>query len=67
MRVSADPCSFDERPTLQTGPKHTRKLKFRGSYRRYTIDQIERLFDLVIEEGTTAKEHFYIFTLVHYY
>jgi len=33
-----------------------RKLKPRGSYRRYNDDQIEKLFDLVIEEGRTAKE-----------
>ena len=33
-----------------------RKLKPRGSYRRYNDDQIEKLFDLVIEEGKTAKE-----------
>src|SRR3984893_15284100 len=28
----------------------------RGSYRRYNLDQIEKLFDLVIEEGKTAKD-----------
>ena len=33
-----------------------RKLKPRGSYRRYNDDQIEKLIDLVIEEGKTAKE-----------
>ena len=33
-----------------------RKLKRRGSYRRYNDDQIEKLFDLVIEEGKAAKE-----------
>jgi transposase len=30
--------------------------KVRGTYRRYTRDQVEKLFDLVIEEGKTAKE-----------
>jgi hypothetical protein len=33
-----------------------RKLKSRGSYRRYNDDQIEKLIDLVLEEGKTAKE-----------
>src|ERR1700738_2086260 len=33
-----------------------RNRKPRGSYRRYNLDQIEKLFDLVIEEGKTAKE-----------
>ena len=32
-----------------------RKLKPRGSYRRYNDDQIEKLIDLVIEEGKIAK------------
>ena len=32
------------------------KRKIRGPYRRYTLAQIEKLFDLVIEEGKTAKE-----------
>ena len=32
-----------------------RKLKPRGSYRRYNDDQIEKFIDLVIEEGKTAK------------
>ena len=33
-----------------------RNWKPRGSYRRYNLDQIEKLFDLVIEEGKTAKD-----------
>src|ERR1700686_5109559 len=33
-----------------------RNWKPRGSYRRYNLDQIEKLFALVIEEGKTAKE-----------
>lgn len=36
--------------------QETVKPKTRGSYRRYTPYQIEKLFDLVIEEGKTAKE-----------
>ena len=28
----------------------------RGSYRRYNLDQIEKLYDLVIGEGKAAKE-----------
>ncbi|KAI9500586.1 hypothetical protein BX070DRAFT_229504 [Coemansia spiralis] len=32
------------------------EAKARGSYRRYTPQQSERLFDLVIEEGRSAKE-----------
>ncbi|KAI9502136.1 hypothetical protein BX070DRAFT_178703, partial [Coemansia spiralis] len=32
------------------------EAKARGSYRRYTPQQIEKLFDLVIEEGRSAKE-----------
>ncbi|KAJ2557933.1 hypothetical protein EV175_001057 [Coemansia sp. RSA 1933] len=39
----------------QTRKEHVRD-KTRGPYRRYTPQQIERLFDLVIEEGRTAKE-----------
>jgi len=31
-------------------------MKPRGPYRRYTALQIEKLFDLVIEKGKTAKE-----------
>ncbi|KAI9506006.1 hypothetical protein BX070DRAFT_219179, partial [Coemansia spiralis] len=37
-------------------PKKQTKAKARGSYRRYTPQQIESLFDLVIEEGRSAKE-----------
>ena len=33
-----------------------RPVKPRGPYRRYTALQIEKLFDLVIEKGKTAKE-----------
>lgn len=36
--------------------QETVKPKTRGSYRQYTPHQIEKLFDLVIEEGKTAKE-----------
>ncbi|KAI9503587.1 hypothetical protein BX070DRAFT_224193, partial [Coemansia spiralis] len=36
--------------------KKQTEAKARGSYRRYTPQQIERLFDLVIEEGPSAKE-----------
>ena len=48
--------SFQRTPFLQTGPQDVKKSKVRGCYRRYTPDQIEKLFDLVIEEGKTAKE-----------
>ncbi|KAG0749715.1 hypothetical protein G6F62_011135 [Rhizopus arrhizus] len=30
--------------------------KSRGSYRKYTVKQIEELFDLIIEEGFTTKD-----------
>ncbi|OZJ01575.1 hypothetical protein BZG36_05605 [Bifiguratus adelaidae] len=43
-------------PFLQTGPQDVKKSRVRGCYRRYTPDQVEKLFDLVIEEGKTAKE-----------
>ena len=33
-----------------------RNRKPRGSYKRYNLDQIEKLFDLVIEAGKTSKE-----------
>ncbi|KAI9500471.1 hypothetical protein BX070DRAFT_230140, partial [Coemansia spiralis] len=36
--------------------KKQTEAKARGAYRRYTSQQIERLFDLVIEEGRSAKE-----------
>ncbi|KAI9505861.1 hypothetical protein BX070DRAFT_220922, partial [Coemansia spiralis] len=36
--------------------KKQTKAKAIGSYRRYTQQQIERLFDLVIEEGRSANE-----------
>ena len=42
---------------LESNPIIVRKKsKPRGPYRRYTSNQIERLFDLVIEEAKTAKE-----------
>jgi hypothetical protein len=31
-------------------------VKVRGSYRRYTAYQTEKLFELVIEEGKTTKD-----------
>ena len=48
--------SFQRTPFLQTGPQDVKESKVRGCYRRYTPDQIGKLFDLVIEEGKTAKE-----------
>lgn len=37
--------------------KHkTAKIKMRGFYRKYTSEQIEKLFDLIIEEDFTAKD-----------
>lgn len=41
---------------MEQYPKVLKPSKARGSYRRYTTGQIEKLFDLVIEEGNTAKE-----------
>ena len=52
----ADTCYMAEIPSIKNGPKTVKKFKARGSYRRYTTDQIEKLFDLVIEEGKTAKD-----------
>ncbi|KAI9503558.1 hypothetical protein BX070DRAFT_224137, partial [Coemansia spiralis] len=43
------------KPRNEPGKKQT-EAKARGAYRRYTPQQIERLFDLVIEEGRSAKE-----------
>jgi hypothetical protein len=37
-------------------PQKVRAVKPRGHYRRYTTHQIEKLFDIVIAEGKTAKE-----------
>ena len=37
-------------------PQKVRPVKPRGPYRRYTTHQIEKLFDIVIAEGKTAKE-----------
>jgi hypothetical protein len=34
----------------------TSVAKIRGSYRKYTIEQIEKLFDLIIKEGFTTKD-----------
>lgn len=36
--------------------KEATEVKTRGVYRRYTSQEIEELFGLVIEEGRTAKE-----------
>ncbi|KAI9506845.1 hypothetical protein BX070DRAFT_11024 [Coemansia spiralis] len=36
--------------------KKQTEAKARGSYGRYTTQQIERFFDLAIEEGCSAKE-----------
>ena len=35
--------------------QYVRPVKPRGPYRRYTTHQIEKLFDIVIEKGKTAK------------
>jgi hypothetical protein len=48
--------SVQRTPFLQTGPQDVKKSKVRGCYRRYTPDQIEKLFDLVFEQGKAAKE-----------
>jgi transposase len=40
----------------ESEPTTLTKSKARGSYRKYTVDQVEKLIDLVIEEGKTAKE-----------
>ena len=51
--ISANASSFEENPSPQTGPKDATKSKVRESNRRYTLDQIEKIFDLVTEEGKT--------------
>lgn len=33
----------------------TIKINLKSSYRKYTTEQIEKLFDLIIEEGFSAK------------
>lgn len=43
-------------PHIQGECGQATKARARGSYRRYTPQQIEKLFDLVIEQGRTAKE-----------
>jgi hypothetical protein len=41
---------------LGTDPTTIKVTTRRGSYRWYTEDQVEKLYDLVIEEGKAAKE-----------
>jgi hypothetical protein len=48
--------SSSESQSLEPKQTVAKKPNARESYRRYTLDQIEKLFDLVIEEGKTAKE-----------
>ncbi|OZJ06845.1 hypothetical protein BZG36_00042 [Bifiguratus adelaidae] len=48
--------SLADNASLVKDTNVNRKPKPRGSYRRYNFDQIEKLFDLVIEEGKTAKD-----------
>ncbi|KAF7728303.1 hypothetical protein EC973_006244, partial [Apophysomyces ossiformis] len=52
----ADPVHLPNRPRIQGECGQATKARARGPYRRYTPQQIEKLFDLVIEEGRTAKE-----------
>jgi hypothetical protein len=40
----------------KVNPRAVIKSKPRGLYRRYTSKKIEKLIDLVIEEGKTAKK-----------
>ena len=41
---------------MDTDPTTVKVTTRRGPYRRYTEDQVEKLYDLVIEEGKAAKE-----------
>jgi transposase len=45
-------------PTVvaESSAEKVRTRKPRGPYRRYTVHQIEQLFDYVIEQGKTAKD-----------
>jgi transposase len=54
--IQAESRSLVKSALQENGPKIKMKSKPRGSYRKYTADQVEKLFDLVIEEGRTAKE-----------
>ena len=48
--------SLSEQQPTGKRTQQTRPSKARGPYRRYTAYQIEKLFDLVIEEGKSAKD-----------
>src|SRR5246127_1651805 len=48
--------SLSEQQPTGKRTRQTRPSKTRGPYRRYTAYQIEKLFDLVIEEGKSAKD-----------
>ena len=48
--------SLSEQQPTGKRTRQTRPSKARGPYRRYTAYQIEKLFDLVIEEGKSAKD-----------
>jgi hypothetical protein len=41
--------------TAESSKEKVRKRKTREPYRRYTANQIEQLFDYVIEQGKTSK------------
>ena len=64
MDVDAEMTGTSEIKTLSLAKHHytgkdlqnVRPVKVRGSYRRYTAFQTEKLFELVIEEGKTAKD-----------
>jgi hypothetical protein len=57
--ASADECvngSFFIPPSISvSASQKSSKQKSRGTYKRYTAHQVERLFYLVIEEELTAK------------
>ena len=48
--------SFKENTSVVKDTKVNRDTKPRGCYRRYNFDRVEKLFDLMIEQATTAKE-----------
>lgn len=52
----ADLVHFSNGPCIRGECKQVAKVRMGGSYRRYTLQQTEKLFDLMIKEGSVAKE-----------
>ncbi|KAG1468826.1 hypothetical protein G6F56_003614 [Rhizopus delemar] len=48
--------SSDDYMEEEIGIDHFNLIKSRGSYRKYIVKQIQKLFDLIIEEGFTTKD-----------